>query len=624
MSMTATKGNISVQTENIFPIIKKFLYSDQEIFLRELVSNAVDATTKLITLSKRGDVKGEVGNTTIDVKVDKDAKTITISDRGLGMTADEVEKYLNQVAFSGAAEFLEKFKGEANIIGHFGLGFYSAFMVADKVEVVTQSFRENAEAVRWTCDGSTEYTLEPATRAERGTDIILHVSEDANEYLDEQKIEGLLEKYCKFLPVAIQFGTKKEYIKEGEGETETEQEIEVANIINNPAPAWKKQPSELTDEDYKAFYQEIHPYSPEPLFWIHLNIDYPFNLTGILYFPKLNQNNFENRSKIQLYCNQVFVTDNVKDIVPEFLTLLHGVIDSPDIPLNVSRSYLQADKEVKKITTYITRKVADKLQELFRRERESYETKWSDIGVFVKYGTISDEKFGEKGQEFALLKNTDGKLFTIAEYKEHIKANQTDKDGKLMVIYSNDAVANGSLIVAAKEKGYDVVESDVMMDNYFHQYLESKAEVTFTRIDSDTLDELVKKDEKRESLLSETEQNNVKELFEVFTKENIGSAVQLKALSPDEQPVQITRNEFMRRMKEMQQLQGGMGGFGGMDFDAYNVVVNTNHPIVAEKLLKADNPSDTAKYLYDLALLNQGMLKGTALAAFVQKALKMV
>lgn len=616
------KGNISVETENIFPIIKQFLYSDQEIFLRELVSNAVDATSKLKTLASKGEVKGEIGDTTIEVSVDKENKTITIADKGIGMTEAEVMKYLNQVAFSSATEFLEKYKNESSIIGHFGLGFYSAFMVADKVEVKTRSYKKNKKGTTWTCIGDTEYTIETNDRKTRGTDIILHVSDDATEFLDEGRIEGLLTKYCKFLPVEIKFGTKTETSFEGEGEDQKEIKTEIDNIINNPNPIWKKKANKLKEEDYKKFYNELYPYSTPPMFWIHLDIDFPFNLTGILYFPKLGNSIEVQKNKIQLYSNQVYVTDEVKEIVPEFLTLLHGVIDSPDIPLNVSRSYLQSDANVKKITGYITKKVADKLASLFKKKREDFESKWNDLGVFVKYGMLSEEKFHDKAKKFVLLKDVDGKLHTIEEFKEKIKDTQTDKHNKLVMVYTNNPAGTDTYVEAAKNKGYTVLQFDNVIDNHFMQHLESKlGDVTFVRVDSDTADNLVQKDESTESVLNEKEQEKVKTLFESKVTQ-AGATITMKALSPDDLPVQITRPEFMRRMKEMQSLQGmGMEGFP----DSYNVVVNSNHPLVAEKLLKMrseEKKEDFVTHLYDLARLNQGMLQGAELSAFVNKSLE--
>lgn len=616
------KGTISVQTENIFPIIKKFLYSDHEIFLRELVSNAVDATTKLKALSARGEINGEIGDLTIEILADKEKGTLTVRDRGIGMTEEEVKKYLNQVAFSSAHEFLEKYKDLGSIIGNFGLGFYSSFMVAEKVEVITKSFQKDAGAVAWTCEGEPEYTIDSVEKAERGTDVILYMNEEDKEFLEDHRIEQLLKKYCRFLPVPIKFGKRKETVYEGEGDEKKADTIEVDNIINNTNPTWKKQPAELKDEDYRSFYNELYPFSQEPMFWIHLNIDYPFNLTGILYFPKLSNTLEVQKNKIQLYSNQVYVTDDVKEIVPEFLTLLHGVIDSPDIPLNVSRSYLQSDRNVKKITGYITRKVADKLNELFTNDRKGFESKWNDLGVFVKYGIISDEKFHEKAVDFALMKNVDGEHFTINEYKEKVKNLQTDKHGKLVLLYSGNPTDHDSFVQAARAKGYDVLHFDNIIDNHFMQHMEYKlGGISFVRVDSDTVDNLVQKDEKYESVLSEKEQEQVKELFEKTADDPHGRIV-LKALSPEDPPVVITRPEFMRRLKEMQAMQGmQMGELP----DDYNVVVNTNNPIIASKLLKMKSPekkSDTVRYLYNLALLNQNMLKGADLTGFISKSLE--
>ncbi len=616
------KGNISVQTENIFPIIKQFLYSDHEIFLRELVSNAVDATMKLETLGRKGEVKGEIGDTTIEVNIDADKGTLTISDKGIGMTAEEVEKYLNQVAFSGAKDFLEKYKDEANIIGHFGLGFYSAFMVAKKVEVITKSFQEGSQGVTWTCEGNPEYTLEENDKAVRGTDIVLHIAEDSQEFLEDNRIAELLNKYCKFLPVAIKFGTREETVTEGEGDDAEEKKITVDNIINNPNPIWKKAPSELEDEDYKAFYRELYPMTfQDPLFWIHLNIDYPFNLTGILYFPHLNGNFELQKNKIQLYSNQVYITDNVSDIVPEFLTLLHGVIDSPDIPLNVSRSYLQADGNVKKISGYISKKVSDKLHELFKADREAFEAKWGDVGVFVKYGLISDDKFYDRSLKFTLVKNTDEQFHTIEDYKEHVKENQTDKYNKVVMLYSNSPVDQHTQIEACKSRGYEVLVFDHIIDNHFMQQIETKlGDVTFVRVDSETVDNLIQKDETTESVLSEDDQKQVEEVFKAAVTDT-GASVSLKALSPDDQPITITRPEFMRRMQEMQAMQGGgMGNFPEM----YNVVVNSNHDLIANKLLQETDDAkkaEMAKYLFNLAQINHGMLRGADLDAFVKKSL---
>jgi molecular chaperone HtpG len=613
------KGHISVQTENIFPIIKKFLYSDQEIFLRELVSNAVDATSKIKTLAAAGEPTGDLSDLTIRISVDKEAKTLTISDRGLGMTEEEVEKYLNQVAFSSAEEFVTKYKDQS-IIGHFGLGFYSAFMVAAKVEVVTKSYKDQP-AVKWICDGNPEYEIEPATKEERGTDIILHISDDSEEYLEESRIEGLLTKYCKFLPVPIQFGMKSESTWEGEGDDKQEIKTEKPNIINNPSPLWKKKPNDITEEEYKEFYNELYPYSQPPLFWIHLNIDYPFNLTGILYFPKINNAMEVQKNKIQLYSNQVYVTDEVKEIVPEFLTLLHGVIDSPDIPLNVSRSYLQADANVKKITTYITKKVAEKLETEFKKDRTVFEERWSEIGVFVKYGIISDEKFNEKADKFALLKNTEGKHYTIEEYKEKVKDNQTDKHSRLVAVYTNNIKEQYSYIESAKSYGYEVLLFDHIIDNHFIQHLEYKGHnLTFVRVDSDTVDNLVQKDEKKESVLSDDQQNKIKELFTTILGENKGSSVEIKALSPDDQPIVIVKPEFMRRMKEMQMVQGGGDDLFG---DMYNLIINSNHPIIADKLIKANEGEQKSMsiYLHKLALLQQNMLKGEDLSTFIKESI---
>ncbi len=620
--MSIQKGTISVQTENIFPIIKKFLYSDQEIFLRELISNAIDATIKLKVLSSKGEAKGELGDLTIEVILDKEAKTITILDKGIGMTSEEVEKYLNQVAFSSAQEFLDKYKDDANIIGHFGLGFYSAFMVSDKVEVRTKSYKPKSKGVMWSCDGEPEYSIEDINKKDRGTEIILHISKDAEEYLEKFKIQQLLDKYCKFLPVEIKFGTKKEYVKDDKNEKESK-EIEVDNIINNPHPIWKKLANELTEEDYKNFYKDLYPISQPPLFWIHLNIDFPFNLTGILYFPKISNAMEVQKNKIQLYSNQVYVTDDVKEIVPEFLTLLHGVIDSPDIPLNVSRSYLQSDHNVKKITGYITKKVAEKLQQIFDNQREEFEDKWSDIGTFIKYGMITDEKFYEKAVSFCLLQNTGKESFTIEAYKEKVKANQTDKNNKLVILYTNNAAEHDSYIEAAKLKNYDVLLLDQVLDNHFLQQLEHKnSDIKFTRVDSDTLDKLIEKEEKTESVLSAKEIEKIVKTFKDIITDKFAE-VTTSALSPEDQPVMITRPEFMRRMKEMQAMQGMSFG----DFpDSYNLVINTNHPIIVEKLLKmkGEKQTETAIYLYDLALLNQNMLKGAELTKFIKKSFSLI
>ena len=628
------KGSISVETENIFPIIKQFLYSDQEIFLRELIANATDATSKLLTLARRGEVNEEVSDTRIRVKIDEEAKTLTISDRGIGMTEEEVLKYLNQVAFSSAKEFVEKYKDDASIIGHFGLGFYSAFMVADKVEVVTKSYKENSVPVKWVCTGSTDYEIEDAEKGTYGTDIILHISEESKEYLQNYRINELLEKHCKFLPIEIEFGTITEYLEEevvegevtedkntAEGEAAEPKEkksIEVPKVINNTKPAWKKQPKDLTDDEYRDFYKELHPTGDTPLFWVHLNIDYPFNLTGILCFPKLGNQLEVQRNKIHLYSNQVYVTDEVKEIVPEFLTLLHGVIDSPDIPLNVSRSYLQSDRNVKKITEYITRKVADRLDEIFRKERESFEEKWENMGVFVKYGYVTEEKFAEKAQKFVLLENVDGERFTIEEYQEKIGVNQVDKDEKSVVLYTNNKEEHDAYIKGAKELGYDVLNMDTMIDVHFIQALERKLDkVSFVRVDSETVDKLIDKDEKRESVLSEDDQKELEELFKKCITEQ-GASVKLEALPPSELPIIITRPEFMRRMQEMSAIQGMNMNMG----DMYNVVINTNHEVVGAILQNKDDAK--AKHLFDLARLHNGMLKGSELTDFISKSVELM
>ncbi len=615
-------GQISVQTENIFPIIKKFLYSDQEIFLRELVSNAIDASNKLKTLSTKGEYKGELGELMIDIILDETNKTLTIKDNGIGMTEAEVKKYLNQVAFSSAHDFLKKHSDDTNIIGHFGLGFYSAFMVADKVDVITKSFKKS-KAVKWSCTGEPEFTIEDVTKKDRGTEIVLHVSDDSKEFLDKNRIQSLLDKYCKFLPIQIRFGTKTDYYYEGEGEDRIQKTREVDNLINNTNPLWKKKPNKLKDEDYKNFYRELYPMSPEPMFWIHLNIDFPFNLTGVLYFPKLNNSLELQKNKIQLYSNQVFVTDDVKEIVPEFLLLLHGVIDSPDIPLNVSRSYLQSDSNVRKITSYITKKVADKLKSLHKKDEAAYKEKWDDIGVFVKYGMISEEKFYDKAKNFALLKNVNDECFLIDEYVEKIAALQTDKTDKKVILYTNDAKAHHSYIESAKGYGYDVLKLDHVIDNHFIQQLEQKLDNTsFVRVDSDTVDKLIDKEDAKESVLSEKEVEKVKEIFDAAKGEKSTATIDIRALSPTDLPVLVTIPEFMRRMKEMQMMQGqDMGMFP----DSYNIVVNSNHPLVAEKLLKmrsADKKEAFANYLVMLAKLNQNMLKGEEMSDFINKSIE--
>ena len=580
-------GKIGVTTENIFPVIKKFLYSDHEIFLRELVSNAVDATQKLKTLSSKGEWAGELGDTTIHISVDTDQHTLTITDRGIGMTADEIERYINQIAFSGAEEFLAKYKDQA-IIGHFGLGFYSSFMVADKVEIFTQSCNEEAPSVHWSCDGSPEYEMEElAEKRDRGTTIVLHISEDCREFCEEQKIEELLRKYCHFLPVEIAFGKVKEW-KDGKY-VDTDKD----NIINDTTPLWTRKPTDITEEQYKEFYSELYPTSDEPLFYIHMNIDYPFNLTGILYFPKIN-NNFEiQKNKIQLYCNQVFVTDQVEGIVPEYLTLLHGVIDSPDIPLNVSRSYLQSDSNVKKISGYITRKVADRLKELFTTMRPDYEQKWDDLKVFIQYGILTDEKFAEKAQDFMLLKSTEGKYFTPAEYVEQVKEKQTDKNDKVILLYVDDPVDKHPFVESAKAKGYDVLEMNGPLDNHYINYYESKNDtVRFVRVDSDVIDKLIQKKEQLSLSLSEAQQELMRPVFEsqMPQDEKISYTISFEPMAADDAPVVITQNEFMRRMKEMAKMSGGgMSQFYGQMPDNFTIAVNGNHPIVIDILGKVES-----------------------------------
>lgn len=568
-------GKIGVTTENIFPIIKKFLYSDHEIFLRELISNAVDATQKLKAISSAGDMKEELGDLTIRVFVDKKKKTITVSDYGIGMTQDELDKYLNQIAFSSANDFLDKYKDQLNsIIGHFGLGFYSSFMVSDKVEVITRSWQEGAQAVKWTCDGSPEFTIEEAQRERRGTDVILHIDKDSKEFLEESRIEELLRKYCKFLPVEIAFGKEKEWKDNKYVETDKDR------IINNTRPAWTLKPSELKEEDYSKFYRELYPAGDEPLFNIHLNVDYPFKLTGILYFPKIKNNIEIQKNKIQLYCNQVFVTDSVEGIVPDFLTLLHGVIDSPDIPLNVSRSYLQSDTNVKKISLHITKKVADRLSEIFKKNREEFEKKWDNLKLFINYGMITEEKFYEKASKFALFKNTDGKYFTYEEYEKIIKENQTDKHKTLIYLYSTNKTDQFTYIEKAKARGYDVLELDGQLDVHLINHLETKfKESRFLRVDSDVIDKLIQKDNKRDSKLTKEQEEDLKSVFNVKVKDNAIYNVVLETLDENEAPVIITQSEFMRRMKDMSQIGGGMNFYGELP-DSYNLVINSNHSLI--------------------------------------------
>lgn len=683
----AQKGNIGVTTENIFPVIKKFLYSDHEIFLREMVSNAVDATQKVKTLAERGDFKGELGNLTVHVNLDTDKGTLTISDRGIGMTEEEINKYINQIAFSGVTDFLDKYKDNANaIIGHFGLGFYSSFMVSKKVEIITRSYKEGSKAIKWSCDGSPEFEISDAEKADRGSDIILYIDDDCKEFLDKIKIQELLNKYCKFMPVPVAFGKKTDW-KDGK-QVETEED----NIINNVEPLWTKAPSTLKDEDYKEFYRTLYPMQDEPLFWIHLNVDYPFNLTGILYFPRIKSNIELQRNKIQLYCNQVFVTDQVEGIVPEFLTLLHGVIDSPDIPLNVSRSYLQSDANVKKISKYITKKVADRLAGIFKENRKEYEEKWDDLKIFINYGMLSQEDFYDRAKDFALLKDVEGKYFTYDEYKTLIKDNQTDKDGNLVYLYANDKEGEYSYIEAAKAKGYSVLLLDGQLDTPMVQMLETKLEKTrFTRVDADIVDRLIIKDDKKESELPKDEQDNLSQTFrsQMPKLDKTEFYVDVQALGEQNLPVIITQSEYMRRMKEASKFQAGMAFYAQMP-DAYNLVLNSDHALIknvlegektacAEELkpieselkgLEArlaalhqtqsnkkpeeltqeekDDVKNTEKaieeqrnkkkdvittyakgnnivhQLIDLALLQNGMLKGAALDAFLKRSVDMI
>lgn len=620
-------GKIGVTTDNIFPIIKKFLYSDHEIFLRELVSNAVDATQKLKTLSAVGDFKGELGDLSVRVSIDKKAKTLTISDNGIGMTAEEIDRYINQIALSSANDFLDKYKDNTNaIIGHFGLGFYSAFMVAKKVEIITKSYQNGTEAVKWSCDGTPEYNIKNIEKASRGTDIVLHIDKENKEFLEKGKIDELLKKYCKFLPVPIVFGKKEEW-KDGKSVATDED-----NIINNTCPAWTQKPMELKDEDYLKFYRELYPFGEEPLFWIHLNVDYPFNLTGILYFPRIKSNLDLQRNKIQLYSNQVFVTDSVEGIVPEFLTLLHGVIDSPDIPLNVSRSYLQSDQNVKKISNHITKKVADRLDELFKKERTQFEEKWDSLKVFVQYGMLSEDKFYDKAKKNCLLKNIDEKYFTLDEYKALIESNQADKDGNLIYLYTNDKEAQYTSIAEAKEKGYDVLLLDGQLDVHWIGMLEQKLEKSrFVRVDSDTLDNIIVKEEAAKVDLSDEQKEKLREVVQsqLPQMDKTEFVFEYKSLGANAKPMQITSNEFSRRMKEMANMQPGMAFYGEMP-DTYQVTLNTQHPII-EKMIADTKPMEKEKIseyasqntifrqIADLALLAKGMLKGEALSQFINR-----
>ena len=620
-------GQINVQTENIFPIIKKFLYSDHEIFLRELVSNAVDASQKLNVLAKNGEFKGELGELKVEVILNKEDKTLTIRDRGIGMTADEIDKYINQIAFSGAEEFVQQYKGKEGaeqIIGHFGLGFYSAFMVAERVQIRTLSRHEGAQAVQWESNGSPEYTITEIDKSERGTDIILYINEESIEFLEKERIGGIISKYCKFLPIPVFFGTRTEYVDSTEGEKDEEGKvkrvaIDVPNQVNNVAPAWTKAPVDLSDEDYATFYRELYPGTfDDPLFHIHLNVDYPFNLTGILYFPKIKENVEVQRNKINLYSNQVFITDSVAEIVPEFLTLLHGVIDSPDIPLNVSRSYLQSDGNVKKISAHITKKVADKLAEMFKKDRKDFEAKWDDLQLFVQYGVLSEEKFADKAKEFNLVKNTQNEYFTLAEYQEKVKALQTDKDNKLIVLYTSNPEDQFSFVKKAKERGYDVLHLDGPLASHWISKMEQSLEqLSFVRVDTDSLDKLIKKTDEIPSKLSKEEEEKLKPVFESnVAKEKF--TVQFESMSESEAPIIITQPEFIRRMMEQQRL-GGAGFYGAFP-EMYNLSVNANHPLVGTLLQKNEEEQQAiTKQLVDLALLAQGMLKGEALDQFIQR-----
>ncbi len=627
-------GKINVQTENIFPIIKKFLYSDTEIFLRELVSNAVDASQKLKTLSSLGEFKGEVGELQVEVILDKEGKTITVRDNGIGMTGDEVDKYINQIAFSGAEEFVQKYKdteGAAAMIGHFGLGFYSSFMVSSQVEIKTLSFKEGSKAVQWTSDGTPEYTLEEIEKETRGTDIVMHIAEDSTEFLEEARISTILNKYCKFLPVNIKFGTKSQMIDSPSGEKDEngklkQESIEVPNIINNTLPMWTKTPSELKEEDYDKFYQELYPMSEKPLFNIHLNVDYPFNLTGILYFPKLKKDIQIQKNKIQLYSNQVFITDSVENIVPEFMQLLHGVIDSPDIPLNVSRSYLQSDSNVKKISSYITKKVADKLNSMFKENRKDFEEKWEDISVFIEYGMLSDDKFEEKAKKFALLRNTNKEFFTLDEYKEKVKETQKDKDDKVVYLYTNNVEEHHALIENANTKGYDVLLLDSPLAPHLISKLEQSLEnVSFARIDADTIEKLINKGEEQPSKLTKEDEEALKPVIEeIMPKEKF--MVDFQSLSETDSPMQITEAEFMRRMKEQQALGGGGMGFMGTMPEMYNLVVNSNHPLISKILeTKTDKKKkQLIEQATDLALLAKGMLTGKKLTEFLKRSIDII
>ena len=626
------KGNIGVTTENIFPVIKKFLYSDHEIFLREMVSNAVDATQKLKTLAQQGDFKGELGSTAVSIKLNKEEGTLTFSDHGIGMTEEEIDRYINQIAFSGVTDFLDKYKENANaIIGHFGLGFYSAFMVADKVEIITKSYKENAQVVKWTCDGSPEYEIETldgsdwrkdSANNDHGSDIVLHISEDCKEFLEEYKIKELLNKYCKFMAVPVIMGKKQEWDKDAKAMKDTDEDY----VINSIEPLWTKQPAGIKDEEYKEFYKSLYPMSDEPLFWIHLNVDFPFHLTGILYFPRVQSNMDLQRNKIQLYCNQVFVTDQVEDIVPEFLTLLHGVIDSPDIPLNVSRSYLQSDSNVKKIATYITKKVADRLNSIFKSDRADYEKKWDDLKIFINFGMLTDESFFDRAKDFALLKDTEGKYFTFEEYKTLITSEQTDKDGNLIYLYANDKDEQYTYIEAAKAKGYSVLMMDGQLDTSTVSMFEQKFEKTrFTRVDADILERLIVKEDAKKVDLSKEDTDKLTEAFKgkLPTMDKATFNVEIQALGEDAAPVMFTQNEYMRRMKDISKYQSGMAFYSQMP-DSYNLVLNADNALIKGVLADTEGKGDTISQLIDLALLQNGMLKGEALDKFLKRSVDLL
>ena len=617
-----SKGNIGVTTENIFPVIKKFLYSDHEIFVREMVSNAVDATQKLKALAATGEYSGSLDNLKVSVSIDKEAGTLTFSDNGVGMTEEEVDRYINQIAFSGVTDFLEKYKDTAtSIIGHFGLGFYSSFMVSDKVEIVTKSYKEGSQAVKWSCDGSPEYEIEPCEKAEHGTDIILHMSEEGKEFLNEGKLSMLLNKYCKFMAIPVVFGKKQEWDKDEKKMKDTDED----NVINTTAPLWTQQPSSLKDEDYKNFYRALYPMGDEPLFWIHLNVDFPFHLTGILYFPRVQSNIDLQPGKIQLYCNQVFVTDQVEGIVPQFLTLLHGVIDSPDIPLNVSRSYLQSDANVKKISSYITKKVADRLAGIFKSDRADYEKKWDDLKIFINFGMLTDESFYDRAKDFALVKDADGKYFTLEEYKTLIQSQQTDKDGNLIYLYANNADEQYSYIENAKAKGYSVLILDGSLDTSVVSMLEQKLEKSrFTRVDADIIDRLIVKEEAKESTLSEDERKALTETFnsKLPTLDKTTITVEVSSMGAAGAPAVLTQNEYMRRMKDISRYQSGMGFYQQMP-DTYSLVLNSDNDTIKAILADANGKDDTIEQIIDLALLQNGLLKGAALDKFIKRSYKL-